>query len=258
LSSAPIDFLQWQEIRGSGVQAKWIDADRESMLQLGSLPWLEETGVVNKNSKLAEEWMEQGSTVLGLACDRELIALFALQDSLKSGAADVVKLLQAQNLSVYLVTGDNVRTARALASQVGIATANVAAGVRPENKADFVKELQQRGARIAFVGDGINDAPALEQADLGIAVAKASDIASEASDIILLKSDIHAIPETLGLAAATLRTVKQNLFWAFFYNAASIPLAGLGFLSPMLCAAAMGFSDLIVIGNALRLRRWKL
>ena len=98
----------------------------------------------------------------------------------------------------------------------------------------------------------------MEQADLGIAVSRASDVAREAADIILLRSEIHAVPEALGLARATLRTIKQNLFWAFFYNAAGIPLAALGFLSPVLCAAAMGFSDLIVIGNALRLRRWKL
>ena len=258
LGNAPIDFAQWQELRGAGVQAKFTEAGREISVQLGSLTWLEQSGVTNKNAQLAEQWMEQGSTVLALACDRELTAIFALQDGLKPGAAEVVKLLQEQNLAVYLLTGDNARTARALASQAGIAAANVAAGVRPEKKADFVKELQRQGKRIAFVGDGINDAPALEQADLGIAVAKASDIASEAADIILLKSDIHAIPETLGLAAATLRTVKQNLFWAFFYNAASIPLAALGLLSPILCAAAMGFSDIIVIGNALRLRRWKL
>ena len=121
----------------------------------------------------------------------------------------------------------------------------------------MVKQLQHRGERVAVVGDGINDAPALEQADLGVAVARASDVAREAADIILLKSDIQAIPEALGLAQATLRTIKQNLFWAFFYNAASVPLAALGFLSPVLCAAAMGLSDLIVIGNALRLRRWK-
>jgi Cu+-exporting ATPase len=129
--------------------------------------------------------------------------------------------------------------------------------VRPEQKAEFVKRLQQSGKRVAFVGDGINDAPALEQADLGIAVGRASDIAQMAADIILLKSDIHSVPESLGLARATLRTIRQNLFWAFFYNAAGIPLAALGFMSPVLCALAMGLSDIVVIGNALRLRRWQ-
>src|SRR5205814_8650936 len=115
----------------------------------------------------------------------------------------------------------------------------------------------RQGERIAFVGDGINDAPAFEQADLGIAVSRASDIAREAAYFILLKSEIEAVPESLGLAQAALRTIKQNLFWAFFYNALGVPLAALGFMSPVLCAAAMGFSDLIVIGNALRLARWR-
>jgi Cu+-exporting ATPase len=160
-------------------------------------------------------------------------------------------------LNVYLVTGDSTATAANIAKQAGIAAENVFAEVRPEQKAEFVKKLQARGERVAFVGDGINDAPALEQADLGLAVSRASDVAREAADIILLKSEIEAVPEALGLARATLRTIKQNLFWAFFYNAVGVPLAALGFMSPVLCAVAMGVSDIIVIGNALRLRRWK-
>ena len=154
------------------------------------------------------------------------------------------------------MTGDNPRTAAAIAAADRHSPENVFAEARPEQKAEFVKKLQSSGERVAFVGDGINDAPALTQADLGIAVSRASDIAREAADIILLKSEIEAVPEALGLARAALRTIKQNLFWAFFYNALGVPLAALGFVSPMFCAAAMGSSDLIVIGNALRLLRW--
>ena len=165
------------------------------------------------------------------------------------------------DMGIYIVSGDSGRTVDAIAEELGIhqcTRAGVFAEVRPERKADIIKKLQSEGERVAFVGDGINDAPALEQADLGIAVSRASDIAREAADIILLKSEIEAVPEALGLARATLRTIKQNLFWAFFYNAIGVPLAALGFMSPVLCAAAMGASDLVVIGNALRLRRWRL
>jgi Cu+-exporting ATPase len=204
-----------------------------------------------------KEWSGQGATIVGVALDQTLQGLFAVRDTVKPGAAKVVQQL-GRRLKTFLLTGDNALTAASIAKQTGIATENVFAEVRPEQKAEFVKKLQQRGERVAFVGDGINDAPALEQADLGIAVGRASDIAREAADIILLKSEIEAVPEALGLARATLRTIKQNLFWAFFYNAIGVPLAALGFMSPVLCAAAMAVSDLVVIGNALRLRRWRL
>lgn len=245
---------EWRELRGRGVQA----GDEGALLRLGSLNWLRESTVdLRSAGPFAAEWSSRGATVLGLAEGTRLLGLLALQDAVKSKAAEVVRQLQQQRKATYLITGDNKPTASAIASLVGIPKENVFAEVRPEDKAGIVKQLQQRGERVAFVGDGINDAPALEQADLGIAVSKASDVAREAADIILLKSDIQAIPEAIGLAQATLRTIKQNLFWAFFYNAAAIPLAALGFLSPVICALAMGLSDLIVIGNALRLRRWK-
>ena len=225
-------------------------------MRLGSLAWLRESGVnVATGDAFMVEWSAQGASLVGLARAGTLAGVFAVQGTLKPGAAQVVAELQRQGLKTYLLTGDNALTAASIARQTGIPAEQVFAGVRPELKAERVKELQARGERVAFVGDGINDAPALTQADLGIAVSRASDIAREAADIILLKSEIAAVPEALGLARATLRIIKQNLFWAFFYNALAVPLAATGFASPVMCAAAMGVSDIIVIGNALRLLR---
>jgi Cu+-exporting ATPase len=263
LSGDEIPLNGWREIRGAGVEARVPKFNlgksvHEGTARLGSLPWLRQSGVeLSRADAFVSEWSRQGATLVGLEIEKSLLAVFAIKDTLKPGASKVIAQLQRQGLKTFLVTGDNALTAASIAKQAGIQLENVFAEVRPEQKADFVKKLQQQGERVAFVGDGINDAPALEQADLGIAVSRASDIAREAADIILLKSEIEAVPESLGLARATLRTIKQNLFWAFFYNAIGVPLAALGFMSPVLCAAAMGFSDLIVIGNALRLSRWR-
>jgi Cu+-exporting ATPase len=256
----------WEEIRGAGVQAT-VGTNHQSPVtnhqspvtaRLGSVRWLQESGVdLAPGQTFIAQWAAQGATVVGLGEEKLLRGLFAVKDAVKPGAREVVQELERQGLSLYLVTGDNSLTAGSIAQQTGIRPENVFAQVRPEQKAELVKKLQQQGQRVAFVGDGINDAPALEQADLGVAVSRASDLARAAADIILLKSEIEAVPESLGLARATLRTIKQNLFWAFFYNAIGVPLAALGFMSPILCAAAMGLSDLVVIGNALRLRRWR-
>ncbi len=273
LSAGELALGDWKEIHGAGLQARVRTANSriqspkshdenpelEIEVRLGSLRWLRDLGTdLAVGKQFIEEWSAQGATIVGLAEGRILRGLFAVQDTLKPRAAEVVQQLQGERLRTYLVTGDNHLTAATIARQAGIQPEHVFAEVRPEEKATFVKELQQKGERVAFVGDGINDAPALQQANMGIAVSRASDIAREAADIILLKSEIEAVPESLGLARATMRTIKQNLFWAFFYNAVGIPLAALGFMSPILCAAAMGLSDLVVIGNALRLRRWKL
>jgi len=253
--SASLPLTEWREVRGAGVEAGF----EGQRVRLGSLRWLGEEGVELKPAeKFAAEWSAQGATIVGLAQGGSLAGLFAVRDTLKASAARVVAQLRHGGLRVYLLTGDNAATAATIAREVGVVAEDVFAEVKPEQKAEFIQRLQARGQRVAFVGDGINDAPALTQADLGIAVSRASDVAREAADIILLKSEIEAVPEALGLARATLRTIKQNLFWAFFYNALGVPLAALGFMSPVLCAAAMGFSDLIVIGNALRLRRWRL
>ena len=262
VSAEKIELTDWREIRGSGVSAGAKLSTfslQPSTLRLGSLRWLKECGVeLAAGEKFIAEWSQQGATIVGLASEKNLLGLFAMRDALKADASSVVQKLAQQGFKIFLVTGDNSLTATSIAKQLGITAENVFAEVRPEQKAEFVKKLQAAGERVAFVGDGINDAPALTQADLGIAVSRASDVAREAADIILLKSEIAAVPEALGLARATLRTIKQNLFWAFFYNALGVPLAAMGFISPIVCAAAMGFSDLIVIGNALRLLRWKL
>jgi Cu+-exporting ATPase len=249
-------FENWRELRGQGVEAVRAGVPNVTF-RLGSLEWLHDTGANHNSPAFLERWSARGASVLGLARDRQLVGLFALQDELKAHASEVIGHLRTAGHRVYLITGDQKAVADSIAREVGVDSSCVYAEVRPEDKSRIVAELQGRGERVAFVGDGINDAPALEQADLGVAVSKASEVAREASDIILLNSDIQAIPEALGLAQATLRTIKQNLFWAFFYNAAAIPLAALGFLSPVICALAMGFSDLIVIGNSLRLRTWK-
>ncbi|MCX8157022.1 MAG: cation-translocating P-type ATPase [Verrucomicrobiae bacterium] len=250
----PLD--QWQELRGQGVQALWPPSSQ--VLRLGSLAWLQEQEVdLSPAAAFESHWSRQAATVVGLSLDRQLLAAFALQDTLKPGAADIVAQLQQQGKKVGMITGDHPHTARAIAQAAGIPEALVFAGVRPEQKAGVLRQLQAQGEKVAFVGDGINDAPALKQADLGIAVSRASDVAREAADLLLLQSDLAAVPLALALAQKTLRTIKQNLFWAFFYNAAAIPLAALGFLSPVLCAATMGLSDLIVIGNSLRLYRWR-
>ena len=252
-------MTEWQEVRGAGVQAqvKLGGTGVPSVLaRLGSLRWLGEAGVeLSAAQTTADAWAGEGGTVLGLAVENRLLGLFSVRDAVKTGAAAVVQQLRASGLRVYLVTGDNRLTAQSIARQVGIEAENVLAEVRPEQKAQFIEKLRSEGQRVAFVGDGINDAPALEIADLGIAVSRASDVARAAADMVLLKSEIEAVPEALELARATLRTIKQNLFWAFFYNSVGIPLAALGFMSPILCAASMGLSDLVVIGNALRLLR---
>jgi Cu+-exporting ATPase len=260
ISAEKIEMTDWKEIPGAGVEGKLSTFNSQpstSLVRLGSLRWLRECGVdLAAGEKFIAEWSGQGATIIGLASENNLLGLFAVRDAVKPNARQVVDQLQRRGLKIFLVTGDNSLTAAGIARQVGIAAENVFAEVRPEQKAEFVKKLQQQNERVAFVGDGINDAPALTQADLGIAVSRASDVAREAADIILLKSEIEAVPEALGLARATLRTIKQNLFWAFFYNALGVPLAAMGFISPIFCAAAMGCSDLIVISNALRLLRW--
>ena len=196
----------------------------------------------------------EGRTVMWVAAP-EVVGLIAVMDQVKPGAAEAVQRLRQTGIATVLLTGDNARSAGAVAQTLGIDA--VRAEVLPEGKAAEVARLQQAGHRVAMVGDGVNDAPALAQADLGIAMGTGADVAMAAAGITLMRGDPSLIAEALAVSRATWRKIRQNLFWAFFYNVIGIPLAALGLLNPMLAGGAMAFSSVTVVSNALLLRRWR-
>jgi Cu+-exporting ATPase len=233
----------------------WGTVDGKSVA-VGSPSFLSQRGA-SSSSELVETaaaLKAENKTVVQVAWDGEVKGLIALADRPRPGAREAIAEMKALGLEVILLTGDNESAARRIADEVGVD--DVIAGVLPEGKLDEIKRLQAQGKIVAMVGDGVNDAPALAQADLGIAIGSGTDVAIEASDITLVGGDPAAIPRAIRLARRTLRTIYQNLFWAFVYNVAAIPLAALGNLNPSVAAAAMAFSSVSVVGNALRLRRF--
>ncbi len=212
--------------------------------------------------KEAERLSEEGKTPMFVTVNKVSAGIIAVADTLKENSINSVEKLHKLGLEVAMITGDNKRTAEAIAKKVGID--RVLAEVLPEAKANEVKKLQKEGKIVAMVGDGINDAPALAQADVGIAIGTGTDVAMEASDITLISGDLRGVVTAIQLSKKTMKIIKQNLFWAFFYNTLGIPIAaGILYpfftilLSPMIAAAAMAFSSVSVITNSLRLRRFK-
>ncbi|MBU0727654.1 heavy metal translocating P-type ATPase [Patescibacteria group bacterium] len=247
-----LKVINFRALTGLGVKGE-IDG---KIYHLGSSKYMEELGVVNDASaKLISDWQGKGYTVLSLSDDNKIIAVFGVQDGVKETSRKAIDLLKKRGIRTVMLTGDNEKVANKIATDVGID--EVHSGVTPDKKKEIIKQLQKEGMFVAMVGDGINDSPALAQSDVGIAMGTGTDVAMETGDLVLVKGDLMKAVEAIELSRATLRNIKQNLFWAFIYNSIGIPLAALGFLSPALSAVAMSFSSVSVVLNALRLKRFK-
>jgi cation-transporting ATPase V/Cu+-exporting ATPase len=246
------EVTRFQATAGHGVRAE-VDGLE---VAVGSRKLLAEAGLVlpEELESRAERLEADGRTAVFAGWDGEARGVLAVADTLKEGAADAVQRLHDMGLRVALLTGDNARTAQAIADQVGID--RVLAEVLPGDKRGEVERLQAAGEVVAMVGDGVNDAPALVQADLGIAIGTGTDVAIESSDLTLMRGDLDGIATAIGLSRRTYRTILQNLGWAFGYNTAAIPLAAFGLLNPIIAGAAMGLSSVSVVANSLRLRRF--
>ncbi len=254
-----LDSKEFQAIPGQGIEAT-IDSRK---ILLGNLRLMEEKKVIlNGLADKAEQLSSEGRTPMFLAIDEKVAGIIAVADTLKENSKKAVETLQRIGLEVVMLTGDNERTAKAIAHQIGIG--RVLAEVLPERKAEEVRRLQLEGKKVGMVGDGINDAPALAQADVGIAIGTGTDVAIESSDITLIGGDLRGVVTAIALSKETIRNIKQNLFWAFAYNTILIPVAaGALFpffgilLNPIFAAGAMAFSSVTVVSNALRLRKFK-
>ena len=217
---------------------------------------------IKKINKKLEELENQGKTAMIIAIDKKSEGIIAVADTLKEHSKETVEKLNKLGIEVIMITGDNKRTAQAIAKQAGIK--RVLAEVLPADKANEIKKLQNENKKVAMVGDGINDAPALTQADIGIAIGSGTDIAIESGSIILIKDDLRDVVIAINLSRYTIKKIKQNLFWAFFYNVLGIPIAAgilypfTGFLlNPVIAGAAMAFSSVSVVSNSLLMKRWR-
>lgn len=246
------DPEQFQSLTGRGISAKVegqavLIGNRKLMLENSiDLNWADET---------VTQLESQGKTAMLLARNGQAAAVIAVADTVKPSSRRAIEELHSMGIETYMITGDNQLTANAIAAQVGIA--HVLAEVLPEHKAEEVDKLRKQGKIVAMVGDGINDAPALATADIGIAIGTGTDIAIEASDITLMRGDLTTIPTAIRLSRRTMRKIRQNLFWAFIYNSIGVPFAAFGFLSPIIAGAAMAFSSVSVVLNSLSLKRFR-
>ena len=250
IAAAPL--TNFVSVPGKGVQGVVDGASGTSLL--GSLDYLADNGIVVP-SEAGAALQASGKTLIAVAADGNLLGLLALADAIRPTSAGAVARLLSAGIDVVMLTGDNAATARAVATAAGIT--EFRADVLPAAKADAVRALKSRGIVTGMVGDGINDAPALAAADVSFAIGAGSDIAIEAADITLVRSDLDAVVDAILLSRATLAKIRQNLFFAFAYNVLGIPLAAAGLLNPVIAGAAMAASSVSVVGNALLLKRWR-
>lgn len=244
---------KFEAIPGKGIKVHYKDKE----ILVGNRRFLEDENISYENIKIKiEELEDRGNTVIIVIEDRNIKGLIAIADTLKEHSIEIIKELKENNIDVIMLTGDNYKTARAISKKLGID--NVISNVLPDEKAKVIKKLQEDGKTVAMVGDGINDSPALAQADIGIAIGSGSDIAKETGGIILVKDDLRDVLRSIKLSKVTMKKIKQNLFWAFFYNTISIPIAALGLLNPIIAAGAMSISSLSVVTNSALLRFAKI
>lgn len=247
------DADSFEAVPGHGVKASF----KKQQILFGNRKLMKANDVdVGSIEKELSGLEEQGKTAMLLAVDGKIVGIIAAMDTPKDSAAEAITQLKRMGLEVVMLTGDNERTAKAIAQQLGIGT--VIANVLPWEKVNVIKQLQSEGKIVAMVGDGVNDAPALAQASIGIAIGSGTDIAKETGGIVLIKDDLRDVARGIVLSKATMKKIKQNLFWAFIYNTVSIPIAALGLLNPMIAAGAMAFSSLFVVSNSATLKLLKL
>lgn len=249
-----LEVKEFSSITGKGIEGI-ID---EKKILVGNISLLEENNIKLSNEEILEieNYQVQGKTPLLISSKNEFLGIITVADEVKETSKEAIEDLKNMGIDIYMITGDSEATAKTIGKEIGIE--NIIAEVLPKDKSSKVKELKEKGHIVGMVGDGINDAPALAESNIGFAIGTGTDIAMEASDITIINGDLLSIAKSIKLSHKTMRTIKQNLFWAFFYNSIGIPVAALGFLNPMIAGAAMAFSSVSVVTNSLRLRRIKL